>query len=107
MEPSPGEELILRFRAQRIHLDGVVSLGGVSWFTRFPPVNEEVEVGFRVPGYDDEVTATAIMTRADENPDGEGVDIRALFTDIDVLSELALARWLSKGQWQIGRAVPS
>ncbi len=72
--------------------DGVVSLGGVSWMTRFPPRSTEVEIGFRVPDHRDEVRAKAVVMRT--FPDGQDVEVQATFTEIDVLSELKLARWL-------------
>jgi len=71
--------------------DGEVSLGGASWWTRYPPLAAEVDIHFRLPeGY--ETKAHAKVLRVLDDGDDHRVQVK--FTDLPVKVELALARYL-------------
>ena len=74
--------------------DGLISMGGVSWPARYPPKTKELEVGFRLPDSGDEVFARAVVMR--QVQDGDDAWVQATFTEVDVMTELKLARWLSR-----------
>lgn len=71
---------------------GEVSLGGASWKTPWPPLSKELDVRCRLPGFEDEWKASALVKQID----GEEGDlrVRVVFTNLTLRSELALARYL-------------
>ena len=71
--------------------EGEVSLGGASWWTRYPPLAAEVDIHFRLPeGF--ELKARAKVLRVLD--DGGDHRVQVKFTDLPVKGELALARYL-------------
>jgi hypothetical protein len=71
--------------------EGEVSLGGASWWTRYPPLAAEVDIHFRLPeGF--ETKAHARVLRVLDDGDDHRVQVK--FTDLPVKAELALARYL-------------
>ena len=71
--------------------EGEVSLGGASWWTRYPPLAAEVDIHFRLPeGF--ELKARARVLRIMD--DGSDHRVQVKFTDLPVKGELALARYL-------------
>ena len=72
--------------------DGEVGLGGASWTTRWPPLDGNVEVRFRIPDLHEEVAAPARIVRVSE--DGDEARVHVVFNKMKVRTELALARHL-------------
>jgi hypothetical protein len=68
-----------------------MSLGGASWWTRYPPIASEVDVHFRLSELH-EHTAHARVLRILE--DGTDRHVQVQFTDMSLKTELALARYL-------------
>lgn len=77
---------------------GDLSLGGISWKGKTAPHGTEVDVRFRLPLVPKEVRARGEILRV--KAAGVGIDFHLRFTDLDVRSELAIARhldeWLEK-----------
>ncbi len=76
--------------------DGEVSLGGASWATAWPPLSNHVEVRFRIPDLEDELTAAAHVVRT--APEDGDLKVQVKFKTIGLKQELALARYLEN--WQ-------
>jgi uncharacterized protein (TIGR02266 family) len=72
--------------------EGDLSVGGIYWKTRHSPEGGHVEVRFRLPRVPREVRAKGEIIRIDEGGGPVGVHVR--FTELDVESELAIARFL-------------
>ncbi|MBL8954421.1 MAG: PilZ domain-containing protein [Myxococcaceae bacterium] len=71
--------------------DGEVSLGGASWWTRYPPLAAEVDIHFRLPeGFETKARARVLSVL----DDGDDHRVQVKFTDLPVKVELALARYL-------------
>ena len=71
--------------------EGEVSLGGASWWTRYPPLAATVDIHFRLPeGF--ELKARAKVLRVLDDGDDHRVQVK--FTDLPVKGELELARYL-------------
>lgn len=73
--------------------EGDLSLGGIYWRGRSPPVGTDVEVRFRLTGVPNEIRAKGEIIRVVDR-DGKGIDFHLRFTELDVNSELAIARHL-------------
>ena len=77
---------------------GDLSLGGISWRGKTAPHGTEVDVRFRLPLVPKEVRARGEILRV--KAAGVGIDFHLRFTELDVRSELAIARflddWISK-----------
>jgi PilZ domain len=71
---------------------GDLSLGGISWRGKTAPHGTEVDVRFRLPLVPKEVRARGEILRV--KAAGVGIDFHLRFTDLDVRSELAIARYL-------------
>lgn len=71
---------------------GDLSLGGISWRGKTAPHGTEVDVRFRLPLVPKEVRARGEILRV--KAAGVGIDFHLRFTDLDVRSELAIARFL-------------
>lgn len=89
--------------------EGEMSLGGASWWTRYPPIAPEVDVHFRLAELQ-EHTAHARVLRVLE--DGTDRRVQVQFTDMSLKTELALARYLesqvheAKAQLETGPETP-
>ncbi len=71
--------------------EGEISLGGASWWTRYPPLAAEVDIHFRLPeGYEHKTRAKVLRVL----DDGGDHRVQVKFTDLPVKAELALARYL-------------
>lgn len=72
--------------------EGDLGLGGLSWKGKFPALTSFVDVRFRIPGVAKEIRARGEIIRMS----GEGKDLgfHVRFTELDVQSELAIARHL-------------
>ena len=79
---------------------GDLSLGGISWRGKTAPHGTEVDVRFRLPLVPKEVRARGEILRV--KAAGVGIDFHLRFTELDVRSELAIARfldeWLAKNR---------
>jgi len=74
--------------------EGDLSVGGIYWAGRYPPEGAEVEVRFRLPQEAKEIRAQAEIIRIDQGDGGIGFHVR--FTELDIESELAIARFLDR-----------
>jgi len=77
-----------------VEREGDLSLGGISWTGRYPPEGSEVEVRFRLPRIARELRANGEIIRIEEQGGGIGFHVR--FTELDVESELEIARYLER-----------
>jgi hypothetical protein len=71
--------------------EGEIGLGGASWWTRYPPLAERVDVHFRLPDGFEFRTRAHVLRVLD---DGEDHRVQVRFTDVGLKDELALARYL-------------
>lgn len=76
--------------------DGEVSLEGASWSTPWPPLSNQVEVRFRIPDLEDELSAPAHVVRT--APEDGDLRVLVMFKGLKLKQELALARYLEA--WQ-------
>jgi PilZ domain len=78
---------------------GDLSLGGIAWTGRTAPQGKEVDVRFRLLGVPKELKARGELIRVRATA-GANIDFRVRFTELDVKTELVIARfleeWLSK-----------
>jgi len=83
--------------------EGEIGLGGASWWTRYPPLSDRVDVNFRLPeGF--EFRTRARVLRIVEDHGDHRVQVR--FTDVSLKDELALARYL-ESRVRLARETPS
>ncbi len=71
---------------------GDLSLGGISWRGKTAPHGTEVDVRFRLPGVPKELRARGEILRV--KAAGVGIDFHLRFVELDVQSELSVARYL-------------
>lgn len=74
--------------------EGDLSLGGISWRGKTAPHSTEVDVRFRLPLVPKEVRARGEILRV--KAAGMAIDFHLRFTDLEVRSELAIARFLDE-----------
>lgn len=74
--------------------EGDVSLGGIAWSGKYPAMGTDVEVRFRLPGVPREVRASGEIIRVVQRTGSIEFNVR--FTELDVRSELAIARFLDE-----------
>jgi hypothetical protein len=72
--------------------EGNLSLGGIYFRGRYPPLGSEVEVRFRLKGVPKEIRARGEIIRVSSR-DG-GLDFHVRFTELDVPSENAVAAYI-------------
>jgi hypothetical protein len=75
-----------------VEREGDLSLGGIHWRGSSAPRGTAVDVRFRLPGEPKEVRARGEILRV--MGQGKNIDFHVRFTDLDVQSELAIARFL-------------
>jgi uncharacterized protein (TIGR02266 family) len=73
---------------------GDLSLGGIYWTDRYPPEGSEVDVRFRLPRTPREIRARGEIIRVEQEQGGIGYHVR--FTELEVESELTIARFLER-----------
>jgi hypothetical protein len=73
---------------------GDLSLGGIYWRGKTAPHGTEVEVRFRLPGVAKELRARGEIIRV--KAAGTGIDFHVRFTELDVVNELAIAKYLDE-----------
>ena len=93
---AAGEATVLQ------ELEGEGSLGGASWKTRAWPPTGPVLVRFRLPDVLGEVSAVARIIQAKRL--GRVFEVHVRFVQMDLISELALARFLD-GRSRLHRAL--
>lgn len=76
-----------------VERSGDLSLGGIFWHGRTPSTGTEVDVRFRLTGVPREVRAKGEIIRVKEQG-SENIDFHLRFTELDVESELAVAKYL-------------
>lgn len=74
--------------------EGHLGLGGVTFWTPFPPSSEKVEIGLRIYSWPDEFKATGHVVR--EHRDDGMVQVHVTFDELPIQQELALARYLAR-----------
>jgi len=72
--------------------EGDLSVGGIHWLGKTPPRGQNVEVRFRLPGVPRELRAQGEIIRLSSDDKGIGFHVR--FTELDVTSELAIAKYI-------------
>jgi hypothetical protein len=81
--------------------EGDLSLGGIYWKGKTPSHGTEVEVRFRLTGVPRELRAKGEIIRVLEQG-GSSIDFHVRFTELDVESELAIAKflddWMAEGK---------
>jgi len=78
---------------------GDIGLGGIWWEGRYPPLGRKVEVRFRLPGVPQEIHASGEIIRLSES--GRQLGFHMRFTQLDVESELAIAKYLEQQTGQV------
>ncbi len=74
--------------------EGDLSIGGIHWKGKTPPLGKQVDVRFRLPGVSKELRAQGEIIRLSE--EGGDISFHVRFTDLDVQSELAIAKYLDE-----------
>lgn len=74
--------------------EGDLGLGGLSWKGKSSPIGTFVDVRFRLPGVSKEIRARGEIIRMSGGGKDLGFHVR--FTELDVNSELAIARHLDE-----------
>jgi hypothetical protein len=74
--------------------EGNLSTGGIQWSGKRTPNGRLVDVRFRLPGVPREVHAKGEIIRVSGDNGTSRFHVR--FTDLDVQSELAIARYLDR-----------
>ncbi len=77
--------------------DGDVGVGGVLFAERHPDIGASVEVRFQLPGSDREILCKGEVLRVTEEADRRRYGAHLRFVDLDVASELAIARFIDEG----------
>ncbi len=72
--------------------EGDLSIGGIHWQGQTPPLGKLVDVRFRLPGVPKELRAQGEIIRLSDA--GKGISFHVRFTELDVQSELAIAKYL-------------
>lgn len=72
--------------------EGDLAVGGAFFTARYPPAGTQYEVRFHLPGLPKDIRARGELLRIRDDKKGMGYHLR--FKDLDVASELAIARYL-------------
>ena len=79
-------------RGDWVEREGDLALGGIAWKGKTPPLGKRVEVRFRLPRVSRELRAEGEILRVVRRTGG--IDFHVRFTELDIQSELAIARYL-------------
>jgi hypothetical protein len=74
--------------------EGTLGLGGVTFWTPFPPSSPRVEIGLRIYSWPEEFKAIGHVVR--EMRDDGMVQVHVTFDELPIAQELALARYLAR-----------
>ncbi len=77
-----------------VEREGDLSLGGIYWKGKYPPHGTDVEVRFRLAGIPKEIKVKGEIIRVMDR--GNNIDFHVRFTELDVTSELAIAKYLDE-----------
>ncbi|MBL8956689.1 MAG: PilZ domain-containing protein [Myxococcaceae bacterium] len=77
-----------------VEREGDLSLGGIYWKGKYPPHGTDVEVRFRLAGVTKEIRAKGEIIRVMDR--GNNIDFHVRFVELDVSSELAIAKYLDE-----------
>ncbi len=83
-----------RSETEWVERDGDLSLGGVYWRGKTPPFGSRVEVRFRLKGIPKEIRTFGEIIRILDT--GSNLDFHVRFTELDVSTELSIARFLDE-----------
>lgn len=75
-----------------VEREGDLSLGGIYWRGKTAPHGTQVEVRFRLAGVPKEIRCNGEIIRVMDK--GQNIDFHVRFTELDVASELAIAKHL-------------
>jgi len=75
-----------------VEREGDLSLGGIYWKGKYPPHGTDVEVRFRLQGVPKEIRAKGEIIRVLDH--GNNIDFHVRFVELDVGSELAIAKFI-------------
>ena len=81
-------------RGDWVEREGDLSLGGIAWRGKTPALGQRVEVRFRLPRVSRELRAEGEILRVVRRTGGIHFHVR--FTELDIQSELAIARYLDE-----------
>lgn len=73
---------------------GDLSIGGIAWKGKTPPHGTTVDVRFRLMGVPKEVVCKGEIIRVVDQ--GQNIEFRVRFTELDVTAELAIAKYLDE-----------
>jgi hypothetical protein len=73
---------------------GDLSIGGIAWKGKTPPHGTTVDVRFRLMGVPKEVHCKGEIIRVVDQ--GQTIEFRVRFTELDVANELAIAKYLDE-----------
>jgi uncharacterized protein (TIGR02266 family) len=91
--PRVPMQFLLRDTAEGgsyVEREGDLSIGGIYWKGKSAPHGTQVEVRFRLTGVPREIRARGEIIRVMDK--GKNIDFHVRFTELDVESELAIAR---------------
>ena len=74
--------------------EGDLALGGIAWRGKYPAMGSDVEVRFRLPAVPREIRAKGEIIRVVQKTGS--IDFHVRFTELDLQSELAIARFLDQ-----------
>ncbi|MHB8875116.1 MAG: PilZ domain-containing protein, partial [Myxococcaceae bacterium] len=77
-----------------VEREGDLAIGGIFWKGKYAALGTEVEVRFRLTGIPKEIRAMGEIIRV-ENAD-KGLNFHVRFTELDVMSELAIAKFIDE-----------
>ena len=77
-----------------VEREGDLAIGGIFWKGKYAALGTEVEVRFRLTGVPKEIRAMGEIIRVEDK--GKGLDFHVRFTELDVLSELAIAKYIDE-----------
>ncbi len=73
---------------------GDLSIGGIAWRGKTPPHGTSVDVRFRLMGVPREIQCKGEIIRVVDQ--GQAIEFRVRFVELDVKSELAVAKYLDE-----------
>jgi hypothetical protein len=77
-----------------VEREGDLAIGGIFWKGKYAALGTEVEVRFRLTGVPKEIRAMGEIIRVEDK--GKGLDFHVRFTELDVMAELAIAKYIDE-----------
>ena len=97
--PRVAMQFLLRDVAEGgsyVEREGDLAIGGIFWRGKYAALGTEVEVRFRLTGVPKEIRAKGEIIRVEDKGKGKGMDFHVRFTELDVMSELAIAKFIDE-----------